>query len=57
MRSFGKRKPIDKALHLCLDISPESGPALELHSRAATSVEAHHHVQGDKTGRNYGGRG
>ena len=38
------------------DISPESEPALELHSRAAPSVEAHHHVNGPDTGRNLGGR-
>ena len=29
---------------------------LELHSRAAPSVESHHHVNGPDTGRNYGGR-
>ena len=32
--------------------SPKSEPALELHSRAAQSVEAHHYVNGPKTGGN-----
>ena len=36
--------------------SPKSEPALELHSRAAPSVEAHQHVSGPNTGRNSGGR-
>ena len=31
-------------------------PALELHSRAAPIVEAHHRVNGPDTGRNSGGR-
>ena len=34
---------------------PESEPALELHSRAVPSVEAHHHVHSPNTGRNSGG--
>ena len=38
-------------------ISPESEPALELHSRAVPSVEAHHYSVGPDTGRNSGGRG
>ena len=38
----GKRNPIDKALKTNLDTSPKSEPALELISRAAPSVEAHH---------------
>ena len=36
--------------------APKSEPALELHSRAASSVEAHQHVSGPKTGRSSGGR-
>ena len=40
-----------------LDISPKSESALELHSRAAPSVEAHHRVNSPNTGRNSGGRG
>ena len=40
-----------------LDTTPESEPALELHSRAVPRVEAHHHVNGPGTGRNPGGRG
>ena len=39
-----------------LDISPKSEPALELHSRAAPSVEAHHGSVGPNTGRNSGGK-
>ena len=35
-----------------LDASPKSEPALELHSRPAPSVEAHHCVRSPKTGRN-----
>ena len=35
-----------------LDTSPKSEPALELHSRAATSVEAHHCVSSPNTGIN-----
>ena len=37
-------------------LSPKSEPILELHSRAALSVEAHHHVNGPDTGKNSGGR-
>ena len=37
-------------------IGPKSEPALELHSRAAPSVEAHHCVSGPNTGKNSGGR-
>ena len=33
----------------------KSVPALELHSRAAPSVEAHHRVNSPNTGRNSGG--
>ena len=33
-------------------ISPKTEPALELHSRAAPSMEAHHHVNGPNIGRN-----
>ena len=33
-----------------------SEPALQLHSRAAPTVEAHHRVSGPNTGRNSGGR-
>ena len=36
--------------------APNQEPALELHSRAAPSVEAHHHVNGPDTGRNSRGR-
>ena len=39
-----------------LDTSPKSQPALWLHSSAAPSVEAHHHVKGSNTGRNSDGR-
>ena len=35
---------------------PKSELALELHSRAAPSVEAHHHLDGPDAGRNSGGR-
>ena len=37
-------------------ISPKSEPAIELHSRAAPSVEAHHSFSGPDQGRNSGGR-
>ena len=37
-------------------MSPKSEPALELISRAATSVEAHHRSVGPGAGRNSGGR-
>ena len=37
-------------------ISPKSEPTLDLHSRAAPSVEAHHHSGGPDKGRNSGGR-
>ena len=36
--------------------SPKLEPILELQSRAAPSVEAHHHVSSPNTGRNSGGR-
>ena len=39
-----------------MDTSPKSEPALELHSRDAPSVEAHHRVNGPNAGRNSGGR-
>ena len=39
-----------------LDTSPKSEPALELYSRAAPSVEAHHHTDGPDAGRISGGR-
>ena len=39
-----------------LDTSPKSEPTLELHRRAAPSVEAHHHVSSPNTGRNSRGR-
>ena len=39
-----------------LDTSPKSEPGLELHSRAAPSVEAHHPSVGPDTGINSGGR-
>ena len=38
-----------------LDTSPKSEPALELHSRAAPSLEAHHCKDGPDAGRNSGG--
>ena len=44
-------------LRINLDTSPKSEPALEPHSRAVPSVEAHHHVNCPNTGRNSGGRG
>ena len=37
-------------------ISPKSEPALELHTRAPPSVEAHHRSDGPETGRNSEGR-
>ena len=37
-------------------VGGRSEPALELHSRAVPSVEAHHSVNGPNTGRNSGGR-
>ena len=52
----GKRNPIYKALQTNMDTSPKSEPALELRSRAAPSVEAHHHLDSPDTGRNSGGR-
>ena len=54
--AIGKRNPTDKALNSSLDISPDSEPVQELYSRAAPSVEAHHHVNGSDTGSNSGGR-
>ena len=39
------------------NISPNQEPALELHGRAAPSVEAHHRVNSPDTGRNSRGRG
>ena len=39
-----------------LDTSPKSGPILELHNRAGPNAEAHHHVNGPNTGRNFRGR-
>ena len=36
--------------------SPKSEPTLELNSRAAPRVEAHHHVSSSNTGKNYVGR-
>ena len=44
------------SLNSSLDLSPESEPAQELQSRAASSVEAHHRVNGPDTGSNSGGR-
>ena len=38
------------------DTSPKSEPALELISRAAPSVEAHHHSVGPDAGKNFRGR-
>ena len=45
-----------KAVLLRFHTSPKSKPALELHSRAAPSVEAHHHSDGPDARRNSGGR-
>ena len=42
---------------MCHLQAPNQDPALELPSRAAPSVEAHHLVNGPDTGRNSGGRG
>ena len=39
-----------------LNTIPKSEPALELHSRAAPCVEAHHRVSVPNTARNLGGR-
>ena len=39
-----------------MDTSPKSEPHLELHSRAAQSVEAHHRSDGPDTRINSGGR-
>ena len=47
---------VDKGLKPIWIQAPNQEPALELHSRAAPSVEAHHHVKGPDTGRNFGGR-
>ena len=41
---------------MTLSKAPDQEPALELDSRAAPSVEAHHRVYGQETGRNSGGR-
>ena len=38
-----------------LDTSPKSEPALEVHGRAALSVEAHLRVSGPNRGKNSGG--
>ena len=43
-------------IDLLYDTSPKSEPTLELHSRAAPSVEAHHHSDGPDPGINSGGR-
>ena len=48
--------PIDKALKPIWIQAPNQKPALELHSRAAPSVEAHHRSVGPDAGRNSGGR-
>ena len=40
----------------CPDINPKSEPAHEQYSRAAPSVEAHHHSVNPDTGRNSVGR-
>ena len=50
-----KRNPIDKALKP-IWIPPESEPALDLISRAAPSVDAHHRSVGPNAGRNSRGR-
>ena len=44
--------------YLCkfVNTSPKSEPTLELHSRAAPSVETHHCASGPNTGRNSGGK-
>ena len=47
---------IDKALKPIWLQALNQEPALELHSRAAPSVEAHHCVNSPDTGRNSGGR-
>ena len=46
------RAPVD----MCRLQAPNQEPTLELHSRDAPSVEAHHRVNGPDTGRNSGGR-
>ena len=47
---------LDKAHKTNLDASPKSYPALEIISRAAPSVEAHHRSVGPDAGRNSGRR-
>ena len=39
-----------------INMSHDQEPALELHSRAVPSVDAHHGVNGPDTGSNSGGR-
>ena len=46
------KNPVEKALKPIWIQEPN----LELHSRATSSVEAHHHVNGPDTGRNSAGR-
>ena len=47
---------VDKGLKPIWIQAPNQEPALELHRRAAPSVEAHHHIKGPDTGRNSRGR-
>ena len=47
---------VDKSPQTNHDTSPKSEPTLELHSRAALSVEAHPRSVCPDAGRNYGGR-
>ena len=56
MIKFTETHFVFKFMDTNASICPKSEPALELHSRAAPSVEAHHHVSGANTGRNARGR-
>ena len=47
---------LDKALKPIWILAPNQEPSLELHSRAAPSVEAHHRSVHPEAGRNSGGR-
>ena len=49
------QKPIYLSLHNWIQ-APKLEPTLELHSRAAPSVEAHHGIDDPDTGKNSGGR-
>ena len=56
MTCVAYENPIFKALKPIWIWASNQEPALELHSRAAPSVEAHHLVNSPVTGKNFGGR-